>query len=89
MLEIYVLYLAVLYFQLYLKILQGGKNMVAFCSTVQKPHWLFCDGGFDSRHSEQWVDFKIESVLQARRKKIIFYIYLANEEMGAATVDSR
>ena len=60
--------------------------MVAFCSTVQTFHWLFCVGSLDSRH---WVDFKIESVLlKARRKEIKFYILYINEEMGATTVGS-
>ena len=38
-----------------------------------------------------WVDFKIESVLQAKRKKKVIYTYLVNEEMGAVavTVDSQ
>ena len=40
------------------------------------------------RQSTLWVDFKIESVLQTRRKKIKSYIYLASEEMRPATVDS-
>ena len=35
-----------------------------------------------------WVDSKIKFLLQARIKKIKFYVHLANEEMGAATVDS-
>ena len=26
---------------------ESGKNMVAFCSTVQKSHWLFCVGSCD------------------------------------------
>ena len=29
------------------KLLQGGKNMVTFCSTVQKSHWLFYVGSLD------------------------------------------
>ena len=29
------------------ELLQGGKNMVAFCSTEQKSHWLFCVGSLD------------------------------------------
>ena len=29
----------------------------------------------------------VESVLRAGRKKRKFYIYLANEEIGAATID--
>ena len=29
------------------KLLQGGKNMVAFCSTEQKSDWLFCVGSLD------------------------------------------
>ena len=36
---------------------------------------------WSSQQSTLWVDFKVESVLQSRRKKI--------NEMGAATVDSR
>ena len=29
------------------KLLQGDKSMVAFCSTVQKLHWLICAGSLD------------------------------------------
>ena len=29
------------------KLLQGGKNMVVFCLTVQKFHTLFCVGSLD------------------------------------------
>ena len=29
------------------KLLQGGKDMVAFCSTVQKSLSLFCVGSID------------------------------------------
>ena len=55
------------------KLLQGTKIMVVSCSTVQKFHWLFCVGNLD-------LDLKTEFVLQVSRK-------IANEEMGAATVN--
>ena len=42
-----------LYLKFYFKIISSGKNMVAFCSTVQKFHWLFLLGV-----SVLWVDFK-------------------------------
>ena len=58
--------------------------MVAFCSTVCKNSTdFFC------RKSGQLtlsVDLKIESVLQARRKQIKFYMLLVNEERKAVTV---
>ena len=44
--------LAVLYLQIYLKITLGCKSMVAFYSTVQKFHWLFCVGVLNSQHCE-------------------------------------
>ena len=29
------------------KLLQGGKNIMAFCSAVQKFYWLFCAGSLE------------------------------------------
>ena len=59
--------------------------MVAFCSTVQKFHGLFCVGSLDSQHTVS--RFQKESVLlKVRRENKILYI---NEEMGATTVDSQ
>ena len=40
--------------------LQGGKNVMTYCLTVQIFHWLFCVRNLDSQHCE--LDFKIESV---------------------------
>ena len=57
--------------------------MLAFCSAVQKSHWLFGVGCIDW----EWIS-KLESVLQAKRKKIKFYVLLANEETGANTFNS-
>ena len=45
--------------------------MVAFCSTEQKSHWLFCVGSLDCEQIS-----KLESVLPDKRKKIRFYVYL-------------
>ena len=42
-----------------------------------------------SQQSTLSVDFKIESVLPAKRKKAKLGIDLADEEIGAATVDSQ
>ena len=54
------------------KLLQGGKNMMAFCTTIQRlPLIVLC------RQSQLWVNFKIKSVLflspqHAMRRKIKF-----------------
>ena len=51
------------------KSLQGGKSMVAFCSTVQIFQWFFCVASPDCEEIP-----KIEFVFQARRKEIKFHI---------------
>ena len=42
-----ILYLAIATCNFISKLLQGGKNMVAFCLNVQKFYRLFCVGSFD------------------------------------------
>ena len=49
-----------------------GAAMVAFFSTVQKISLIvLC---WRSQQSTLWINFKVESVLQSKRKKIKFYI---------------
>ena len=74
-----------LYLQSYLEIASRGRTCGGcFFNCTKNTLIVLC---WKSQKSELSVDFKIESVFQARRKKIKFYIYLANEEMGAAKVD--
>ena len=65
---------------------KGAKYGWFLLNCTKIPLIVLC---WKSWQSTLWVDFKIESVLQTKRKKIKFYIYLANEEMEAATVGSR
>ena len=55
--------------------------MVAFCSTVQKSHWLFCVGSLNLTVSR--FQNRICTANQQNEKNIY---YVAND---AATVDSR
>ena len=55
--------------------------MVAFCSTVQKSHWLFCVGSLNLTVSR--FQNRICTANQENEKNIY---YVAND---AATVDSR
>ena len=59
--------------------------MVAFCSTVQKSHWLpiLC------WKSRLGVDFKIIISSIASQEKENKILCIANEEMGATTFNSR
>ena len=66
--------------------LKGAKIWWLFAQLYKNCTEILC---WKSRQLTLWVDFKIESVLQAKKKKIKFYIHLANEEMGAATVYSQ
>ena len=65
-------------------LLQGRKNMMAFCSTVQKSHWLPILGW----KSRQRVDFKIRitSISSQEKEK---NLCRANKEMGANAFYSR
>ena len=56
--------------------------MVAFWSTVQKYHQLFCAGSLER---EQIL--KLESVMHLKRKKVKCYVML--NEMGATIFNSR
>ena len=64
-----------------LKVLQRGKYVLVFCSTVQSP--------FDCLVLEVSNASRFENRIcipsQEKEKKI----YIANEEIGASTVDSR
>ena len=60
--------------------------MVAFCSTVQKSHGLFCVGSLDSQYTVTKFQNRICIIeSQEKQNKILFI----NEEMGAITVDSQ
>ena len=87
MLENYILLsVRVLYLQFNLKVTSRGQKYGGFLSNCTKiPPIVLC---WKSRQLAMWVDSKIKFLLQARIKKIKFYVHLANEEMGAATVDS-
>ena len=78
-----------LYLQFCLKITSRGQKYPGFLLNCTKISLTVSCWKF--RRSTLCVDFKTESasVLQTRGKKIKFYIYLANEEMGAATFNSR
>ena len=71
-----------IFFQGYL--IQGGKNIVAFCSTLQNSTDCL---KLEDLSDSMIVDFKIESVLQVRRKKKVLYklyniLCKAHEKMG-------
>ena len=56
--------------------------MVAFCSTVQKSHGLFCVGSLDSQYTVTRFQNRICIIeSQEKQNKILFI----NEEMGAIT----
>ena len=60
--------------------------MVAFCSTGQKFHGLFCVGSLDSQHAVSRFQNRICIIEGQEKENKIFYI---NEEMRATTVDSQ
>ena len=60
--------------------------MVAFCSTVQKFHGLFCVGSPDSQHTVSRFQNRICIIEGQEKENKILYI---NEEMRATTVDSQ
>ena len=73
-----------MYLQFISKLLQGSKNMVAFCRTVQKSYSLFCVESLD------WgVDFKIRISSIASQEKGNKILCTANEEVGATTFNSQ
>ena len=67
------------------KLLQGSKNVVAFCSTVQKFPWLpiLC------YRPRLRVDFKIIISSIGNQEKENKILCIANEEMRATTFNSR
>ena len=71
------------YLESYLKITLRVQKYGGVLLNCTKIPLIFCVGSFNTQ-SALWVDFKVESVLQSRRKKIKFYIYLpsylANEK---------
>ena len=60
--------------------------MVAFCSTVQKFHGLFCAGSLGSEHTVSRFQNRI-CIIESQEKENKFFSI--NEEMGATTVDSQ
>ena len=58
--------------------------MVAFCSTVKRLHWLFCVRGLTVNTVSRFQN-RICIASQEKKKNL----YIAHEEMGAATVGSR
>ena len=66
---------------------KGGQKYGGFLFNCTKnPLIVLC---WKSQQSTMWVYFKIESVLQAKRKKIKFFQYLVDQDMVAATADSQ
>ena len=59
--------------------------MLAFCSTVQKSHWL----SILCWKSRRGVDFKTRISSIASQEKENKILCIANEETGAAKFDSR
>ena len=60
--------------------------MVAFCSTLQKFHGLFCVGSLDSQHTMSRFQNRICIIESPEKENKILNI---NEEMGAATVNAQ
>ena len=61
--------------------------MVAFWTTLQKFHWLFSVGSLDSETVRIFLK-RICIASQEKENKNFIYIFLANEEVEAATFDS-
>ena len=78
-------YYTYLNFQFYFQITSRGQKHSSFMLNYSKISPIVLNW-----KSRLWVDFKIETVLQARRNKIKFKIksHMADEEMGAATAES-
>ena len=76
------------YFQIYPKLLQVDKNLVTFCSTVQRLLLVVLFWKY-----RLWVDFKIKYVLflssyqQARKKNKIRYIGMSKWEQLQLTLN--
>ena len=60
--------------------------MVAFCSTVQKFHVLFCVGRLHSQHTVSGFQNRVCIIKSQEKENNILYI---NKEVGATTVDSQ
>ena len=60
--------------------------MVAFCSTAQKFHGLFCVESLDSQHNVSRFQNRICMIESQEKENKILYI---NEEMTAIAVDSQ